>query len=142
MGSRAARGCRASAFRPRLSRRPEPPSWRVLQSLELTRSGDRMHLSAYRFLRELELVVDGAYPPLDIGSTDHARDTDRGCRDDLDVDARIGERVEHVRGNTRMGLHPGPHERDLGDVWIRADALGANILRHALQNGIGATQVV
>ena len=46
------------------------------------------------------------------------RDADRRGRDHLDVDAVVGQRLEHRRRDARVGLHAGADQRDPADVLV------------------------
>ncbi len=64
-----------------------------------------------------------------------AGDADRRGRDHLDVDLLGGEHLEHRRRHARVGLHPGPDDRDLRDVARRraptsAPIVGRQLLAH------------
>ena len=80
------------------------------------RDVDRAHHAASEELGIApEAVVDGPHGPLDVVRAHEAGDPDRRGRDDLDVDAGLGERVEHVRRDARVRLHARADQRDLRD---------------------------
>src|SRR4051794_8903826 len=53
---------------------------------------------------ELEGRVEGAYRLLDVAGADDAADADGRRRDHLDVDALVGQHLEHAGRDPRMGL--------------------------------------
>ena len=55
------------------------------------------------------------------GRDQHA-DLDLGGRDHLDVDALVGQRLEHLLGDAGMAAHADADDRDLDDVRNRASA--------------------
>src|SRR5262245_35242148 len=69
----------------------------------------------YRQFAEAEGVVEQHHGPLGVALEDDAADPDGRGRDHLDVDARLGEGLEHGRGHAGVRLHPGPDEADPGD---------------------------
>jgi hypothetical protein len=76
-----------------------------------------------RRLRESEALVDDADRQLGIFPVDHARDLDLAGRDQLDVDALVGEQREHRLGDAGVRAHAHPDDRDLADLVVVADAL-------------------
>src|SRR6266576_2196119 len=95
-----------------------------------------MFLDRHRVLGELEPVVEDADGPLDLGGPDDAGDADRRRRDDLDVDARLGERVEHVGDDAWVRLHPRADKGDLCDLSIGREALPADVCRDVREHGL------
>src|SRR5262245_25854396 len=74
-----------------------------------------------RFLVELEDLVQHAYRELQVLLVDHHRDLDLRGGDHLDVDALVGERLEHLRGNAHVRAHPDADDRYLADPVVTDD---------------------
>ena len=83
--------------------------------------------------------LDGS---LDVGGADDARDADRRGRDDLDVHAGLRERVEHVRRDAGMALHPRADQRHLPDVGVTREACRVHLGRDLAQDRLGGGNVV
>jgi hypothetical protein len=66
---------------------------------------------------------------------------DRRRGDDLDVDAGLGERVEHVGRDARMALHSRADERDLRDLRVAHDAGRPDLARGLLEDRLRGRQV-
>src|SRR5437588_9723731 len=82
---------------------------------------------------EPELLVHGAHGTLDVAGAHDARHADGGRGDDLDVDARVGERLEHVGGDAGMALHARADEGNLRDVGVVRDPPRADLLAEPLE---------
>ena len=86
-----------------------------------------------------------AHRQLGIGRVDQHADLDLGGGDGLDVDALLGQRLEHLCGDAGMAAHADADDRDLGHVGVElmtldvADLrLGALAARPAPASQIGA----
>src|SRR5207245_10562876 len=92
-------------------------------------------------LGEPEAVVHDLDGALELGAADDARDADRRRGDDLDVNARVRERLEHVGGDARVAAHARADERDLPDVRVADVALGIDVLRDHAEHRLGGGEV-
>src|SRR4051812_21380218 len=92
-------------------------------------------------LGEPEAVVHRLHGAVDVARADQARDPDRRGRVDRDVDAGLRERVEHVRRDARVRLHPGADERDLRDLRVGGDVLAPDGARDLLQHRLRRREI-
>ena len=55
---------------------------------------------------------------------------DFACRDHVDIHFGIGQGAEHLRSNVGLCCHIGSDDRDLGDLFVVRNALGADTIHH------------
>ena len=72
-----------------------------------------------RLLVELERLVQHAHGELEVLLVDHDGDLDLGRRDHLDVDALVGQRLEHLRRDADVRAHADADDRHLADAGCR-----------------------
>src|SRR5439155_18835379 len=88
-----------------------------------------------------EAIVHRLHGTIDLGRPYDARDTDRRGRDDLDVDAGLAQRLEHVRGDAWMALHSGTDEGHLRDDRVVDETLRGDLRREDLENRLRRGEV-
>src|SRR5690554_7052099 len=72
---------------------------------------------------------------------DHHGDLDLRGRDHQDVDAMLGQRLEHLARHTGMGAHPDPDNGDLGNAAVACDLASTDLRRYPAQYLFGTTLV-
>src|SRR2546429_16758 len=111
-------------------RRAPPPDGRAISTL-----------GPSRLAAELERVVQGADGQLRVLVFDHAGHGDLGGRDHLDVDAFLGERREHARGDAGVAAHADSDAGDLGHALVVYDLLGPHRAADLLERRLRASVV-
>ena len=86
--------------------------------------------------------MDSLNCALELVGAHDARDSDRRRRDDLDVDARLRERAEHLRRHAGVALHAGADQRDLADLRVALDVRRADLRGNLLEDRVGNRDVV
>ena len=86
--------------------------------------------------------VQGPDGELRIGLINQYADFNFRCRDRLDVDALVGQRPEHLRGNARVAPHANAHNRNLGHIGRMRKLEKANLVLDAAQHFDGLAQIL
>src|ERR1035437_9257111 len=135
----------------RAARGPRPPS-RLTASRRAASSRARLRcppgslrlgLASEQRLRLLESegLVERPDGGLDLILGDHSGDADLRRRDDLDVDAGLGERREHLGGVARGILDPGADDGDLGHGRVGRHLAEAQLPNDRLEDALGLREI-
>ncbi len=90
---------------------------------------------------EQECSVDHSQSRHGRGTIDQDADLDLAGRDHLQVDAGVGERLEHGGGDAGVGAHAQADDRDLGDLGVVSDLGRADLARGGFGGAQGLGQV-
>src|SRR5450830_41786 len=91
---------------------------------------------------EIEHVVQRAHRFVGALPRDDRRDLAGRRAYHVEVDAQVGERLEHQRGDAGVCAHAGPDYAHLGDALVAREALGLEFRDDRLQGAVGGGAIL